>query len=276
MNSTSLQVNFEFLSWITLPLAREQKQEQPQPGLQEAHMELSIRKNDFVLQNFAEHLKDRDRKELGKTGYLPYEPFAIERRVAGGDGSKIFSLNGLTELFNSGSLESSSIIQKYILPPAGKASVTRVLYHNHSLKATQKTNCAFFIQNKDTINDYSKDFRTRACFCLDAEDSFDVYPIRGKPIALYEKLAQNVLLFMQRTFVIKITSIVLDFTKDTNGKIWLLDLHSYKVQRKAQLMLMPPVRKNTNSHTSVQIRKKIKRSAFHRKLTSRCYAYCAV
>lgn len=178
------------------------------------------RDNNFVLLNFAEHLKSLEISIYNRSPGESDKPVVIEKKLADSYLSiteRTLNWTSLTNILNT-AVSVNSIIQKFSSSRSKKSCILRICY-NSTTSAKAHKNKGVMIANKDgyIINEFD-------------ETSYEIFTLKGKIIYEYEKRTQKIMAVLERVFNIRMKQIVCDFQKDDKNFVWLIGIHSYLVE----------------------------------------------
>lgn len=131
---------------------------------------------------------------------------------------EVFTWDKLHQSYSYGP-NADGIMQRFVYSPTNKATLYRLFFHNPK-NSDEGANYGFCITNKKHYWTEKVSIETRTLHISEDINSFTVYKIKGKAIKELEFYAQNLCTFLERSYPVKIETIVCDFTKDELGNLF--------------------------------------------------------
>ncbi|KRX07210.1 hypothetical protein PPERSA_00367 [Pseudocohnilembus persalinus] len=217
-------------------------------------VEKFFRKNEDKLRHNRKYNAQYDMQEVLRCidyNSNPEVPYMIQRFKGKQDwlGSKqILSYQKREE--KKGTLENNEILQQYIFAKPLKATIIRIMYYTRNSKQ-MKANYGYRIMNRIPIFDKrtKRSMEQKCCTILDSQKESDTYNIKVWPakaiqefsievsevkgfgLGEYEKQTEELVKLIERNNKVRISEIVCDYIQDIDGKVWLINCRSVKLDQ---------------------------------------------
>lgn len=121
-----------------------------------------------------------------------------------------------------------SLTQRYIKSPGIRPAVTRIHYSCQT--KSNKANFAYFIKSLGL--DEIEETNIQKCVVdMDKPETLEVFKISGPALKSFEREAENLVVFLNKAYNIRIQEIILDYLRDAAGRIWLCGCKYIKIDQ---------------------------------------------